>query len=442
MQSTNHSLYVRRSLFLLFLVPLLFVTINTSWSQSRSDGSIYSRFGLGERSHFLSSQSQALGGSGIALGSFRYANLVNPAALSDQFFTRVNGGMTFERLTSSADGVDDSQLSSGQFNAIHMSFPIRTRRTGIAFGFKPFTHVNYRVDKTHTLLTDPGSGTETPVLTSFQGNGGLHELSGAIGQRLHPALSAGISVRYVFGILEQSQRTTFNNVRFTDSDIVNATRLDGVAFTAGLRYQTQTILGVDRPFAAGLAVTLPSALSGDQVVTFGAGSVSDTLTVGGAGDIDLPVQVIGGFMFQPSVEWTVVADVHFEEWSSVSSDFALPGLSAASRALQDRTRLSAGAEFWPGARRPFGPYFVRMAYRFGVYTDRAYNSPNPGERINSVGVTGGLSVPTGIPGTTIDLNIDVGRRGTTSDGLVKDRYIRFGLNINFGERWFDRLPLG
>jgi len=83
-----------------------------------------------------------------------------------------------------------------------------------------------------------------------------------------------------------------------------------------------------------------------------------------------------------------------------------------------------------------------MAYRAGIYTDASYVSPDPSERIRSVGVTAGLSIPTAIPGTTIDLNIDVGRRGTTSNGLVEDRYFRFGLNINFGERWFDRIPLG
>jgi len=83
-----------------------------------------------------------------------------------------------------------------------------------------------------------------------------------------------------------------------------------------------------------------------------------------------------------------------------------------------------------------------IAYRLGVYTDRAYVSPMEGQSIRSVGITGGLSLPSLVPGTTIDLNVDVGQRGQSDAGLVKDRYIRFGLNINFGERWFDRLPLG
>lgn len=421
---------------------LILMGTTCAMAQSRSDGSVYSRFGLGERAFFLSSQSQAMGHAGSALGSFRYSNIANPAGLSDQFFTRVNGGMTMERLTSSETGLNDSILNSGRFNSMHISFPIRTRQTGIGLAFEPFTNVNYRIDKTTTVVADPSTGAETPVLTTFQGNGGLYQLTGALGQRITPNLSAGIAVSYVFGLLEEAQRTTFNNVQFTDSDISNNTRLNGASATFGLRYQRQGVFGIDRPLAAGLAVTLPSTLSGERTITLESGAASDTLTVVGSGEIDLPVRVLFGIMFQPGLEWTVVADIHHERWSSLSSDFSLPGVGAAASGVSDRTRLSAGIEYWPGARKPFGPYFVRMAYRMGVYMDQSYVSPHPTEQIKSIGVTGGFSVPTGIPGTTIDLNLDVGRRGTTSDGLVRDRYMKFGININFGERWFDRLPLG
>ncbi len=421
------------------LAVLLFTGATVSMAQSRSDGSVYSRFGLGERAYFLSSQSQAMGHAGSALGSFRYANLANPAGLADQFFTRVNGGMTMERLSSSETGLDDSILNSGRFNAVHISFPIRTRKTGIGLSLEPFTHVNYRIDKTTSIVAD---GTETPVLTTFQGNGGLYQMTGAVGQRLTSNLSAGLAVSYVFGLLEEAQRTTFNNVRFTDSDLSNNTRLSGASATLGLRFQRQGVLGWDRPIAMGLSVTLPSTLSGERTLTLDAGTTSDTLTVVGSGNIDLPVRILFGLMFQPATEWTVVADIHHERWSSLSSDFSLPGVGVGNQGVMDRTRLAAGFEYWPGARRPFGPYFVRMAYRMGVYMDESYVSPHPSEQIRSIGVTGGLSVPTGIPGTTIDLNLDVGRRGTTSDGLVRDRYMKFGININFGERWFDRLPLG
>jgi len=436
MQSFRHAGTV------LFLIAVSVLYAPSVHAQSLSDGSIYSRFGLGERASFQSSQSQAMGGGGTALGSFRYGNLANPAGLSDQYFTRVNGGMIMERLTASETGQQDALYNSGQFNAVHITFPIRARKTGLGFGFSPFSNVNYRVDETSLLETDPEDGTLTPQTTSYKGNGGLQLVSAAVGQTLTPKLSVGLSARFVFGILEESQRTVFNNTRFDDTSVVRSTRLKGFSPVIGIRYNNTDFPGIGRPLAFGLAVTLPSTLSGERALVLNSGTRSDTLETAVSGDIDIPLQFAAGLSFQPSIQWTVVADVQYEGWSSLSSDFSLPGITPTNDGLQDRVRMSTGIEFWPGARRPFGPYLVRMAYRMGVYADESYVSPDPSERIRTIGITGGLSVPTAIPGTTIDLNLDVGRRGTTTNGLVKDRFIRFGININFGERWFDRLPLG
>lgn len=416
-------------------------TIDAS-GQSLSDGSIYSRFGLGQRESFVSSQSQAMGGGGFALGSFRYANLANPAGLSDQFFTRVNGGMVIDRLIATEDGVPDSKLTSGQFNAVHGSFPIRSRKLGMALGFAPFTRTNYRVDQSSTLITDPESGTQTPLVTSFKGNGGLHKLSASAGLALNEKLSVGATAAYIFGILEDTQRTTFDDINFDDSNVVSSTRLGGFSPTLGIRYVDQSSFLGERPFGMGVAVTIPTSLTGARTLSLDRSATSDTLRSAKSGSVDLPVQVVAGLMYRPAPSWTVVADVQYEDWTSFSSDFPLPGINDSINTLDNRSRLSAGVEYWPGSRQPFGSYFVRMAYRAGIYTDESYVSPDPSERIRSVGITGGLSLPTAIPGTTIDLNIDVGRRGTTSNGLVEDRYFRFGLNINFGERWFERIPLG
>ena len=138
-----------------------------------------------------------------------------------------------------------------------------------------------------------------------------------------------------------------------------------------------------------------------------------------------------------------MSDLDFENWSALESDFNFAGFDATGATnTSNRIRVSAGAEFWPAAQRPFASWSSRIAYRLGLYTEQSYISPDPNEKIRTIGVTGGLSLPSLIPGTTIDLNIDVGQRGTTSNGLIQDRYIRFGLNLNFGERWFERLPLG
>jgi hypothetical protein len=201
------------------------------------------------------------------------------------------------------------------------------------------------------------------------------------------------------------------------------------------------------PEGMGLVVastfTLPTTLDGERSSALTTSVGRDTLGTTTNGDVSLPMGFSAGIAFQPERRWTVLADVTWEEWSSLESDFSLPGVPlTGTNTLSDRLRVSSGLEFWPGSGRPFASYRSMIAYRVGAYTDRAYASPLANETIRSVGITGGLSIPSLIPGTTIDLNIDVGQRGQTGNGLVKDRYLRFGLNINFGERWFDRLPLG
>jgi hypothetical protein len=91
-------------------------------------------------------------------------------------------------------------------------------------------------------------------------------------------------------------------------------------------------------------------------------------------------------------------------------------------------------------------YFARTAYRLGGYYDRTYfnatelaadgTSLGVGEAITTLAVTGGLSLPAVFPTARFDLGFEVGTRGTTDRGLVRDLFIKGSATINFGERWF------
>ncbi|NNF02851.1 MAG: hypothetical protein HKN17_00185 [Rhodothermales bacterium] len=434
----SRSPLVAGALLLMLLAPF---AAGAAFAQSQSDGSIYSRFGLGERHQFFSPQSQAMGGGGIALRSFRYVNASNPSSWYDQRFVRAAGSATFQRITESADGADTSTLGSGQLTAVQVGFPIYTRKTGLAFSFAPYTRMNYRVESRRELET--GDGDPVPYTLNFGGNGGIQRLSGGFGQKVGSRLSLGASFDYLFGILEQTRSSEFQNINYTDRTIVSGTRLRGVTGSLGASFTALQSGGTQDALVVSAVVTLPTTLSGERIETLGTGETADTLSAGPDGDVRIPMTLKAGVAWTPDPRWLIVADAVVEPWSSFESDFSLSGYDPATGgALSDRTRLSAGVEYWPGAQRLFSGFFTRMAYRFGVYSDVDYISPDPSHEIRSFGLTGGLSVPSRIPGTTLDLNIDVGRRGTTEDGLIRDRYIRFGLNLNFGERWFDRLPLG
>ncbi len=431
---------MQRILALTFLVVLL--PAYSILAQSQKDGSIYSRFGLGERQQFFTSRSQAMGGGGYALAGIRYTNFANPAALSDQILTRFAGGFSFESIKVSAEGFEQGTVASGTLSAVQIGFPLITNKTGLGISFSPYTRVSYRVDSPSSIISDPENGGETALISRFGGSGGIQKLSLATGHRVSPRISLGLSLDYLFGIIEESQGSSFNSTLFVDRTVEKTLRLRGLTATVGGRYVLPG-LPTGKALVIGGTISLPTTLVGKRALALTTSVGSDTLSTTASGDVKLPLAWALGVAYQPEARWTFIADASYEGWSSFESDFDLPGYSASSNSeFDNRLRLSAGAEFWPASGRPFASYGSRIGYRLGVYSDQSYVSPDADESIRSVGITGGLSMPSLIRGTNIDLNIDIGRRGTTSNGLVKDRYIRFSLNINFGDRWFDRQPLG
>ncbi|MDA0378550.1 MAG: hypothetical protein O2899_03570 [Bacteroidetes bacterium] len=426
----------------LVVTALLVLLPSVASAQNSNDGSVYSRFGLGQRHTYLSGKSQAMGGGGYALSSSLYPNPMNPASLSEQFLTRFAGGLSYESITTSADGFASGRLASGSLSGVHLSFPLIASELGLGLSIAPFTRVSYRIQDTGSINPDPSVAQSAPIINEFSGNGGLYEVSGGLGYHVGRGLSVGARASLIFGILEESKSIRFNDSRFVDRTIRESTRLRGSNATLGLRYIVPG-LPDGMGLVIGSTVTLPTMLDGERSLALTTSVGRDTLGTSTKGDIRIPLQAGSGLAFTPRRGWTLLADVTWEEWTALESDFSLPGIPVSGQnSLSDRLRVSSGMEFWPASGRPFASYGARIAYRLGVYSDRAYASPDPDTAIRSVGVTGGLSMPSLIPGTTIDFNLDVGQRGQASGGLVKDRYVRFGLNINFGERWFNRLPLG
>ena len=82
-----------------------------------------------------------------------------------------------------------------------------------------------------------------------------------------------------------------------------------------------------------------------------------------------------------------------------------------------------------------------IAYRLGFYYDQTYVSPVAGTDINTIALTGGFSLPALLAGTRLDINFEVGTRGTTDGNLVHDRLYGVSATLNIGERWFVKRKL-
>lgn len=109
--------------------------------------------------------------------------------------------------------------------------------------------------------------------------------------------------------------------------------------------------------------------------------------------------------------------------------------------MQDRVRFSGGFEVLPAGRDQLAPFLSRTAYRLGGYMDRSYVDPIADANLVTYAITGGVSLPALFSGTRLDINMEVGTRGTTETGLVRDVFYRLSASVNIGERWFEQRRL-
>jgi hypothetical protein len=411
-------------------------------AQSNGDGSPYSRFGLGTLTDFSSSRSQAMGGGAYALRSLNYNPTANPALWSDQVFTRLSAGASFQR-TNTTTGNESGVLTSGLVEGIQLSFPLYERTLGVGLSFQPYTQHNYRVQRERTV--DP---INESYKQNLRGKGGLHSFRAGLGYRINEIVSVGASVDVLFGIIEKERSTEFDDPAFRNASIADATRLNGVTSTVGVQFSFADVLQKDDALSVGTAVALPTNLNGTRVLTTGEGRnlTQDTLESVN-GEVSLPLRSRLGVAYQPNSTWTLTLDGLYEPWSTFSSNFASEGTfkggfpEGGEDIMSDRWRISAGMEVIPGADDPLSGFFANTGYRLGAAIERLYVQPKADPTLRSYTATAGFSFPTSLPGTRIDLNVEAGTRGTTDGSLVRDNFYSVSLHINFGERWFKERKL-
>lgn len=424
---------------LVILLGILVISTQSAFAQSTNDGSIYSRYGLGELRSFPSSQIQAMGGGGTGVWSYNFVNFSNPGSWSYQDPTRAAAGVRFDRIVAT-DGTNSTKrsMTAGALNAFQLSFPIIRHRLGLAFTFEPYSRVNYIVQTVGQSITDPTILDSTLFEINYEGNGGLQKIRGGLGYRFSPNLSVGASVDFIFGITEEAQRTRFLSLNYQETLVATSTRQIGLSGTLGLLYTKSQIFRESDNISLGATLTLPTALDGNRSIVLGKSLDRDTLGVTLKGTTDLPLGTSFGVAYQNDFRWTFVADVRYEPWSKFKSDLFYPGYNVVegTSSFSDRLRVSAGAEWIPAGADFLESYVKRIGYRLGVYYDQAYVSPSQDVDLNTIALTGGFSFPTMLPGSRFDLNFEIGRRGTTSHNLVQDLFYGFSATLNVGERWF------
>lgn len=437
--SMHRTPLARLALSLFVLTALSAPDASAQVGGSNDYGSIYSRYGLGERTEFSSSQGAMLGRSGVSMRTGVYNDLSNPALWSDQTVTSftVSGGITGTRSIDSFTS-DASRATAGDLFGLQFGIPILPGRLGATVGYRPYSRTNYRAALTGDLIVEDDT---VGYQLNQEGAGGLQQIGGGLGLRLGSVFQVGASADVIFGSTEYLERATFTEPGYVETRRSLGTQYRGVTASIGAAASFRQLASENDGLTLGAALTLPTRLDGDRTLTLGNSLDRDTLTSSIQGSATLPLAARAGLSYQSGGSWLAAVEGLYEPWSQFESTLPVGGFNSSSglNELQDRLRVGGGFQLVPSQSRN-ARLFQRSAYRIGGYAEQALYAPT-GASVATYALTGGISLPTRLTGARFDLGFELGTRGSTDGVLVRDTFLKGSATINFGERWFVRRRL-
>ena len=385
---------------------ILFLMLLSSLS---SAGSIYSRHGIGLISYRDVVKATGMGGVGLAVIDSVTLFIVNPAALAQLRFTRVQGDFLYERTDISLTS-GSGLFQNANVNSLALSFPVKRGYT-MALGIQPYSRSDFQFSQ------DDSAGTYEEI---FSGSGGLNTAYLALGMTPVSSLRFGIAADFYFGQLKQTWRVNFASSNRRNTEDVTNNHFKGVGLHLGMQAQFSNGL-------IGAAVGLPTTLDVETTLTTVTGFDSTT----GESKTRLPLWWGVGLGYTPNRHWIFAMDWRTQRWNAVQPEELLGAFTA------DSFDLGFGVEVVPSLK-PLDGFFKRLRYRFGgSYRQLPYEEPMR-EKIHEWAASFGLGLPFGQDRNHIDFAVEVGKRGSLSNNGALENVLLVHVSLSGGERWFQR----
>jgi len=416
----------RNDIFILFYRSLIFLLVAFAvfgTSTLSANGSVYSRFGVGDRSLYGGSRLYAMANTGLSLHGDGFINLLNPAGLAGLTETRISAG--FEYLNfSSEDNLGKGTYARGEFQGIAFAFPLsKDDGASLLFEFSPYSSVHYSTERVDTQVGATSN-------QKLYGSGGLTNYG--VGGSYSPwqGMIFGFKFNYLFGGIHQLNNIDFTDPTFTDSELRRFSYHSGVNFTFGGIYHGFAEL-FDSPslehLSLGAVLTTATTMDVREESFHVVDQIEDTLRIG-SGSFTLPLSFGVGVSYLFSERYTISGDVQVQDWKP--ENFS----TQQSVNIRRSTRLGIGFEAQPA--RDANSFSSGIAYRAGIAYHASYIKIG-NEPIDELLMSGGLGLPIGF-GSRINLGLHVGFRGTTNNNLQKDTIVRLSVSLSAGDTWFLR----
>ncbi len=414
---------------------LVLVTIFGSLKAQNTTNSPYSQFGLGDIKPMLVPQQISMGGIAVGLrktGGYSMINVANPAAYSAINLSTMDMGASLDMRTLSKAGASE-KLTNGTLGHFLVGIPVN-KRSALTFGLMPFSDLGYQY-RMHTLVDT------FKVDHLYSGEGGLSKAHLGYGYQFGKKLSLGFNLAYIFGNLKVRQ-----SAEFPEDPYALATRtqsdksLGGFNFQYGVQYTfnpaAKSIITLGYSGTASSRINSSGSITNYRyrydAVAQAESEPLDTLYYNPAAEskINLPIKQAVGISISRPDHWTVGADFTYTKWSGLTDGGTNAGLN-------DAYSVSLGGQYTPDITA-VSNYLKLIDYSLGFRYDKTYININ-NMPIKQYALSFGMGLPLPANRSTfykINLSGELGKRGSLSNGLVKENYLTIHLGFVINDRWF------
>ena len=411
------------------LIVFLLITSTSSLFAQGTSSSPYSFFGIGEQYSPRTSENSAMGGIGVAFNHYKYLNFTNPAAIAFLRETTYSLGILNNDLTLKTADTKQNSVSTS-LNYIALGFPLG-KKAGFSFGLQPLSSVGYSLSN-----NDFDENENLSAITLYSGEGGVNRIYGTFGIQISKSLAIGIEADYSFGTIENSITNQRANVSLA-SKYKEESVIRGGAITLGTQYQK--MFKSNLYFNAGATVKLGNDLNttGNEYLYSLIGSgvndlVRDTIYANEiSGKYKLPMKSIMGIGLGKHDKWHV--GVEYQNQDALQPE-GFTNITNSSYNYEKSSRISLGGFYLPKINS-ISSYWERVTYRAGLRFEKiglAVDGAGTGADFTSIddfGMSFGLGLPLKQL-STVNLALEYGKRGTTSNNLIEENYLNVRLSLS------------
>jgi hypothetical protein len=414
----------------IFLLLSLFSGLSYSQNSTLSP---YSRFGIGDLTFKGFAYQRGMAGLSIGYTNPSTINVGNPASYAFDSIMVMEIGVNSEALFSRQNDVSTSGLNA-DLNSLAMAFPIVKNKLGFSFGIIPFSSTGYNIVSESKIDT---LNQISDINYLYKGTGGYTKYYLGAGVKITKSLSFGVNANYLFGNVINQRKEEFTNSIFFNTNYQDELSLSDFYFEYGINWKHS--LKNDKSIAIGLTASPSQNISGERNILWlnykkgatGFDVIKDTvfLSLENQGEVVMPASYGLGFCISKLNKWNYGADVKIQNWSEYESFGVKDNLN-------NSFSISAGGSYVPN-NLISSKYASRIEYRFGAYFNKSYLNLNNNGDLNDVGVCLGVGLPIKRNfQSKVNCSLQFGKRGTLSNNLVREQYIRLSIGLTFNEVWF------